>query len=107
MTDIVIEKTVKLDFLGENYKESFIVFKALPVGKYKEYKKKIDAVGEDEDTKSIDLIISILEENFVSGKVFSGGELVELTKENIKQLDVETIVECFQKFAGLGDDPKV
>lgn len=107
MAQIVIEKTVSLEFLGKQYKDSFLILKAMPVGKYKEYRKKLDKQEKDEGgVKALETIISILEENFIRGKIFHNGDLVDLTKENISDLDGESVVKCFERFVGTDIDPK-
>lgn len=98
MSKIVIKKRVSLEFLGEEYKEAYLLFKAIPLADYKEFTKslpqvsseftelikKIDskeATEEDEqrfielqkenseiNDKSYDLILGTLKKYFIGGE---------------------------------------
>ena len=101
MADIVIKKTINLGFLGEEYKESFLRFRHLAVSEFGELRQRIDAAGDDE-IKSQDVIIGILEDKFIEG-IFEGQKVA---KEDIKQFDNPTIIKCFELFTGQDIDPK-
>lgn len=95
---IVIKKSIKLDFLGDEYKEAFFVFQTIPLPDYKEFLKsipessaefttivaKIDsgdytdndvkrleelrAQRDDNESKELDIIMNLLKKYFISGK---------------------------------------
>lgn len=94
MANIVIKRKVTLDFLGEEYKDSYLVFKAVPVVAYNDLIAEIDSVSGNQE--SMVEIIKILEEYFVDG-VFDNEKVL---KEDIKQFDGDTILKCFETLTG-------
>lgn len=98
MAKIVIKKTIDLDFLGEEYKGSFLTFKAIPIGEF----KKLTASVPEDGAKAVELILNVLKDKFVVGK-FQGEDVA---KEDLDQLDVETTTECFKLLTGQKLDPK-
>lgn len=99
MAKIVIKKRVSLDFLGEDYKDSYLMFKSMPISAYE---KVIDDFAEADNKTSLKLTLKILEDNFVEGK-FLGEDVV---KEDLNQFDIETLVACLELFTGQKQDPK-
>lgn len=93
MADIKIKKKVTLEFLGDDYKDSYLTFRSIPIGEYEDLIKQVDKV---EDNKSMAEIIKILEKYFVEG-LFEGQKL---DQEDVKQFDGETILKCFETLTG-------
>lgn len=93
MADIIIKKKVTLEFLGDDYKDSFVTFRSIPVGEFNELIKGLETVN---DNESLPEIINILEKYFVEG-LFDGQKLSE---DDIKQFDGETIIKCFETLTG-------
>jgi len=93
MAEIIIKKKVTLEFLGEEYKDSHVTFRSIPIGEYEELIKQVDGV---EENKSLSEIIKILENYFVEG-LFDGQKVA---KEDIKQFDGETVLKCFETLTG-------
>lgn len=93
MAEIIIKKKVTLEFLGEEYKDSYLTFKSIPIGEYEDLIKQVDDV---EESKSMGEIIKILETYFHEG-LFDGQKLA---KEDVKQFDGETILKCFEALTG-------
>lgn len=89
---IVIKKRVSLDFLGEDYKDSYLLLKSVAVGEFDKFKK--------ETVK--DAVIS----HFISGEINQEGGLVKITRENIEELPGEVFVNAFGAITGQLD-PKV
>lgn len=98
---LVIKRRVSLDFLGEEYKDSCIVFKAIPVVEYQKVLKNAEEIGED-NAKSITFILETLKKYFIEGK-FQGTALI---KEDLDSLDVESAVKCFEVLSGQTTSPK-
>jgi hypothetical protein len=49
MGKFAIRKTVKLDFLGEEYKDAYLVFKTIPIKEYANLLPAIDQMEKDRD----------------------------------------------------------
>lgn len=94
MAEIIIKKKVTLEFLGEEYKDSYITFKSIPIGEYADLASKID--DEPDNKKAMAFILSILEKYFYEG-LFDGQKLA---KEDIKQFDGSTVLICFETLTG-------
>jgi hypothetical protein len=99
MSKIVIKKTINLDFLGEEYKDSFLVFKSIPL---KDYEAFIVQSKKQDESEAVKLIVNTLKKYFVEGK-FNGADL---TGEDIDDLDITTAVTVFKYLTGQELDPK-
>lgn len=104
MGKVVIKKRVNLDFLGEEYKDAYVVFNSLPIKEYE------DIIGDIEEKlserESLALIRKILKDKFIEGKFPEDGKPFDLSKENMDEFDVETVTRVFQVFTGRLTDPK-
>lgn len=101
---LVIRKRVSLDFLGEEYKDSYLVFRSIPVP---DYENIIDEVDKLDNKKSIQYIVTTLEKYFIEGKgLDESGSLIAITQNDIKLLDGETTIKCFETLTGRIVDPK-
>lgn len=102
---LVIKKRVSLEFLGEEYKEAYLVFKSIPL---KDYEAVIDEMPKDENNKeALKLIVKYLKKYFVSGKFPDDeGSLQDVTAEDVEELDADTAITCFQTLMGQRLDPK-
>lgn len=98
---LVIKKKVSLEFLGDEYKDSEIIFKSIPA---KDLPDIIDRSEKtEEDTKQlIPLFISVLQDYFLDGT----HNQEKILKEDIGELDAETVIHCFQVLTGQKLDPK-
>lgn len=99
---LVIKKKVSLDFLGEEYKDSYIEFKSIPARDLPDIMDKSSQAGED-SKKLIPIFIEVLQKYFLDGE--NGEE--KITKEDIGELDAESVLNCFQILTGQSIDPKV
>lgn len=98
MADIVIKRRITLDFLGEEYKADYLVFKAIPVG---EYEKLMDAVTDD-NKEAVRLMIKTLEDKFVEGRF----QEQDVDTKDISKFDGQTVTKCFALLTGQDIDPK-
>lgn len=89
---IVIKKRVSLEFLGEDYKDSYIILKSISIG---EYENLGDATVKD-----------AVVERFIEGEIKQDSGMVKITKENIQELPGEVFVEAFAAITGQLD-PKL
>jgi predicted RNA-binding Zn ribbon-like protein len=98
MADIVIKRKIPLGFLGEEYKEDYLVFSAIPMN---EYEKLMDVQSED-SKQATKIILKTLQDKFVEGRF--QGQKVET--EDIGKFDGTTVVKCFAVLTGQDIDPK-
>jgi len=89
---LVIKKRVSLEFLGDEYKDSYIIVGSISVGDY-------DKLGE----KTVKQVVS---ERFIEGEIQQDDGKIKITKENLDQLPGEVFVEAFGAMTGAAD-PKV
>jgi hypothetical protein len=101
MAKIVITRRVGLEFLGEEYKDSYLDFRAIPIKDFKEIVENAKQTEQDALT-SIDVLLKTLKKYFVEGKFL--GEVVN--PEDLDQLDQNTAVQCFEVLTGQQLDPK-
>lgn len=99
MAKIVIKKRVSLDFLGDEYKESYLTFQSMSIA---EYQKLLGEMTDTDNVKSLKLTLDILKRHFLEGKFLD--EIV--TAEDLDQFDVQTLVSCLEIFTGQQTDPK-
>lgn len=106
MSKIKIRKRVDLDFLGEEYKEAYLVFQSLPISRLEKYRDKISSAGDD---KAISTMLELVKENFLEGKFpDEKGTLQDLEAADLDGLDQESMLKCFEAWSGLSlsDDSK-
>lgn len=107
---IVIKKRVNLDFLGDEYKDAYLVFKPITVGaEYDELSQKLDKLQtENNNTNLVKFIRDTVFDKFLEGKFPNDkGELEDVNKEDLGQLDFDTIANVFRRLSGQEPDPKV
>lgn len=104
---IVIKKRVDLDFLGEDYKEAYLVFQSIPAVDFDEVVKGLKGI-EDKEEGSISFILDVLKKYFVTGE-FPGldNKLEPVKADDLNGLDPASLTKCFQVFTGTELDPKV
>lgn len=99
---IVIKKRVGFEFLGEEYKDAYLVFKTISVVEYEKVQAKAKTF-EDKPEGSIEYMLGLLKSHFVEGK-FPDGDVVA---DDLDSLDAESLIKCFKVFTGQDTDPKV
>lgn len=106
MGKIVIKKKISLDFLGEDYKDGYLEFKSIPLKEYEEYTKNISDV-KDDDSAASQMIIDILNNNFLGGKFpDENGDLFSVEKEQLLDFDIATAIKVFTILTGQDQSPK-
>jgi hypothetical protein len=103
MAEIVIKSQVSLAFLGEEYAESYLVFRSIPMREFAELTKQTEALKGD---KSMDFIVDQITQRFISGKVSQDGVLVDVSAEDLTQFPPDVYLESFKRLTGQAD-PKV
>jgi len=101
---IKIEKKIALDFMGDEYKDSYVIVRAIPVKEYKELLSKIDTLKEDESHSSFDFVVGLVGDRFVKAEIAQDGKLVEVGKDDLNDLPGEFFMGIMQRL--VGNDPK-
>ncbi len=105
MSKMVIRKRLILEFLGEDYKDAYLVFHTLPVSEYEKMVQNEKEAGDDR-IKSTMQMFELVKSKFVEGKFPNEkGELVEITQQDF-EVDEGLLVKCFQFITGQEPDPK-
>ena len=86
---LIIRKRISLDFLGDEYKDSYIVVRSQNLNDYEELKNSKKEVRE------------VVIDNFIEGKIAQGSDMVDITKDNIRELSGEVFVEAFDRMMGV------
>lgn len=108
MSKIVIRKRVSLEFLGDGYKEAYLVFRSVPIEDLEEMIGKIDeTANQKNDVKYFSLILDSLKNYFLEGKFpDSDSKLQSVQKEDLSGLDKDAAITCFEYMTGQVTDPK-
>ncbi len=103
---LVIRKKVTLEFLGDEYKDAYLVFKAIPIGDLQKIQDKMPTENDKDTSKAIPVMLEVLKDYFQDGKFPNEkGELEDVTKEDLDNLDANSAVKCFQGLSGV--DPNL
>lgn len=106
MGKVFIKKRISFDFLGDDYKDCEAFFTPIPLYEYGEIIKQQESL-KDKNTKSVDFIRAKVEDHFLSGTfIDEKNEKFQLTKDNIKEFDLECIMHIFGLLTGRVVDPK-
>lgn len=104
---MVIKKTVKLDFLGEDYKEAYIIFKGIGLTEFEDHVAKAQELDKKGGAGSFRLMANLLASHFISGKgPNESGAMEELKSDDISNLDIDTALKVFQLLTGQELPPK-
>lgn len=104
MSKLVVKKRISLDFLGDEHKESYVVFRAIPLRDYEKYLAENDAIQKKgNNVGSIKLLVEVLQNQFIEGKTAEG----DLTTDDLSDLDVDTAIKIFSYLTGQDLPPKV
>lgn len=92
MSKFVVVKNVDLSFLGEEWNGCFLKVSGLTLGEV----EKLSEMGED-NTKAGRYMVSLVSDKFLEGKGFDGGKIVDIKKEDVKDLPLEVVSAIFEK----------
>ncbi len=105
MSKVVIKKKISLEFLGKDYAEGYLEFKSVSFKEYQEYLG--DGLEDKPEKEAVEIITNIINKHFLGGKFpDEEGKLFELTKEDINDFDLETIIKVFKILTGQDDSKK-
>jgi len=100
MTDtFVVRRTIKLDFLGDEWKDAFVVMTPFSWDDNTTLLKfrKADSETIVEDQKELS---ELIKSRLVEGKGWNGEKLIPITRENVGALPVEAFTKIFQELQG-------
>jgi len=98
----MIRKRISLEFLGDDYKDSFLVFKAVPMDDYEAV--VADAQKAQNAKQSYDHIKRLVTSRFIEGEIydFDTKKSVAVTTENMgKLLDQDCFLRAYQELTGV------
>lgn len=98
MAEIIIKKKVTLEFLGEDYEDSYLVFRSISIQEFPALMKKVEAASDD-NVKSLSAMIDMLQDHFVEG-IF---DKQKVSQDDLGKFDAETIIKCFELLTGQAD----
>jgi hypothetical protein len=102
---IKIEKRISLDFFGESYADSYVVFEAIPVREYENIQSKIATIQEtNNNQEAMAFMVNLLSDRLVRGEIAQDGKLVELTKDDLLDMPGEFFTGVMERLTG--QDPK-
>jgi len=106
MSRIIIRKRVSLDFVGEDYKDCYIIFNTIPMKAYDDYVEMAKNSGKNGSTK---FIKDVLEKLFISGEfidIDNENKLFDIKKEELGDFDMNVMITMFRVLTGQDQDPK-
>lgn len=106
MADTFVSKrTIKLDFLGEDWKDAYVVMTPFSwddntvLLKYRN--SDPEKIIEDQEELS-----KLIKDRLIEGKGWNGSELIPITKDNLGKLPAEAFQHIFQTLQGSIVSPK-
>lgn len=102
---VKIEKRISLDFLGDEYSESYVVFQAIPMKEYEDIQNKTEAIQEANDNHAaMQFMFDLLSTRFIKGEIAQDGKLVQLKPEDLEDMPGEFFLGVMERMTG--QDPK-
>lgn len=104
--DFKIYKRVKLDFLGERYKDSYIDVEVIAMDERDKVLAELEALGNDE-SKSFEYVKNLIVTRLGGGSLKDGdNDAVAVTRENMLRFPAEVFIKALAQLQGQAD-PKV
>lgn len=101
---IKIEKNLSLDFLGQDYIDSYVILNAIPVKEYKDLLVKIDGLKDGDSVSNFEFIVSLIRDRFISGKIKQGGKEIDITESDLEDMPGEFFLGLMERL--VGNNPK-
>lgn len=90
---LIIRKKVSLEFLGDEYKDSYIIAKAISLDEFNILKKSDETIGE------------LVKTRIIEGKIKQDNQDIDITKENAGELPGEVFTYIWTVLTGI--DPNL
>ena len=98
---IKINKKVSLDFLGEEYADSYVMLSAIPLREYEELSKQAKEIEESKDNQqAMQKMVDLVKARFQSGSVTQDGKMVDLKVEDIEDMPGEFFINVIKRLSG-------
>lgn len=95
------KKKVTLEFLGDEYKDSYIELESMPMDKLEELLNEAKDTDKSQDRgEALSFMRKAITERFVGGSVVQDGKMVDVSPEDVKSLPAEVFIEAFQQIVG-------
>lgn len=94
-----INKKITLEFLGEEYADSYVNMSAIPLKDYDEMVKQSEAV-KDDNKKAMEYMVKLVQDRFQSGSIKQGDDMVDMSKEDISDMPGEFFLNVIRKLSG-------
>lgn len=98
---IKFKKKVTLEFMGDEYKDSYIELESIPMGELEELVNAAkDHDGDENRSEALSFMRTAVEKRFLGGSVSQDGKMVDVTLDDVKTLPAEVFIEAFQQIVG-------
>jgi hypothetical protein len=108
MSKFVVKKKVSLKFLGDDWKDAYLILSPLKVNEFKVI-QKLSASENSSDLENMKVVVGmakILREHFISGKGWDGQALISIEAKDLEELPIEVLSIGFEALSGT-PDPKL
>lgn len=95
-----VKTKVTLEFLGDEYKNSYINLYSVPMSEYEAMIKRIETLQDASSTEALLFVRDAVSERFVDGEIAQDGKLVPITAENLPDLPGEVFTEALGRITG-------
>lgn len=98
---VKIEKRISLDFLGEEYADSYVKVSAIPMREIEELMDKIAEVKDSDDNKkAMEFMVSVVSERFITGEIKQGDKTEVLTADDLLDMPGEFFINVIERLSG-------
>lgn len=103
---LVIRKKITCEFLGDEYKEAYLIFKVIPIAEVASVQEGLPKGDTDEaKVAAIPKMLELLKKYFIEGKFpDEKGELEEVKAEDLDNMNAELAIHCFQGLSGVSEN---
>lgn len=100
---LVIRKKVTCEFLGDEYQNAYLIFKAIPISDLADVQSSLPKGETDaEKLQVIPKMLEILKKYFLNGEFPNEtGELEPVSKDDLNNANTELALHCFQSLTGV------
>lgn len=98
---ITIEKRISLEFLGDEYADSYVVMQAIPMKDYEDIQNKTEAIQESGDNHAaMKFMVDLLTERFIRGEIKQGDKLEPVKAEDLAEMPGEFFMGVMERMTG-------